>query len=326
MREDGRERDHGEQGGDEEHGTHPSTGSSPLVSPAVPSWWICVLNWNGREDTLRCLRSLEGAGATGVVVADNGSTDGSVDAIRAAYPSVELVETGANLGYSGGNNAGIRRALERGADWVVLLNNDAELEPGALEAFAAAPAAGVLAGKLLFPDGRVQWAGQQVDLRTGYSGRPVGYGQPDAPEFSVPGDVDRAVGALMAVSREAIEAVGLLDEDLFAYVEDVDWSLRIRAAGFACRFVPGARARHALSAATGGAASTTPLYFGARNTIVVCERHRPLPRRGTALRRLTIAGSFLAHAVLVQRRLAAVRATVHGLVDARAGRLGPRPG
>lgn len=307
------------------------TARRTLSSVAGPSrfghmstWWICVLNWNGREDTLRCLSSLAESGADGVVVADNGSTDGSVEAIRAAHPGVELIENGANLGYSGGNNAAIARALERGADWVVLLNNDAELEPGALEAFAAAPEAGVLAGKLLYPDGRVQWAGQRVGLKSGYSGRPRGDGQPDGPEFDAAGLVPRAVGALMAVSRLAIDAAGLLDEDLFAYVEDVDWSLRIREAGFACRFVPQARARHALSASTGGAASTTPLYFGTRNTVVVCERHLPLGRAGTALRRISIVGSFLARALLVLRSRAAARAVIAGYADARAGRLGPR--
>jgi GT2 family glycosyltransferase len=297
-----------------------------LDSAPMPTWWICVLNWNGRDDTLRCLRSLENSGADGIVVADNGSVDGSVEAIRTAFPDVELVENGANLGYSGGNNAAIRRALELGADWVVLLNNDAELEPEALEAFAAAPEAGVLAGKLLFPDGRVQWAGQRIDLRFGYSGRPRGFGRPDGPEYAVAGPAPRAVGALMAVSRAAIEAVGLLDDDLFAYVEDVDWCLRIREAGFACRFVPEARARHALAGSTGGAAaSTTTMYFGTRNTIVVCERHLPLGRAGTALRRGVIVSSFLARAVLVQRRLAPVRATLEGYADARARRLGPRP-
>jgi GT2 family glycosyltransferase len=288
------------------------------------NWWVCVLNWNGREDVLRCLDSLSGSQADGIVVADNGSTDGSVEAIRAAHPEVEIVENGANLGFSAGNNAGIRHALARGADWVVLLNNDAELEAGALAAFASAPEAGVLAGKLLYPDGRVQWAGQRLGLRSGYSGRPRGDGRPDGPEYDVPGDVPRAVGALMAVSRPAIEAAGLLDEALFAYVEDVDWSLRIRAAGFACRFVPGARARHALSASTGGAASTTPLYYGVRNTLVVCERHLPLGRAGTALRRLTILATFLARALLVLRSRPAARAVVEGYADGRAGRLGPR--
>jgi GT2 family glycosyltransferase len=289
------------------------------------TWAVCVLNWNGREDTLRCLASLRGER---VVVADNGSTDGSVEAIRARFPDVELVENGANLGFSGGNNAAIRRALDGGAEWVVLLNNDAEAEPGMLGALHAAaerhPRAGVLAGKLLYPDGRVQWAGQRVSLRTGYSGRPRGHGQPDGFAYSVEGRTDRAVGALMAVSREAIERAGLLDEDLFAYVEDVDWSLRIRAAGFECVFVPAARAVHRVSASTGGAASTATVYYGTRNTIVVCERHLPLGGAGTAARRAAIVVTFLAHAALVLRSGDAVRAVLEGYRDALGGRLGPR--
>ena len=100
----------------------------------------------------------------------------------------------------------------------------------------------------------------------------------------------------MAVSRPAIERAGLLDEDLFAYVEDVDWSLRIRAAGLECVFVPSARAVHRVSASTGGAGSTHTVYYGTRNTIVVCERHRPLGAFGTAVRRASIVAAFLAHA------------------------------
>jgi GT2 family glycosyltransferase len=288
-----------------------------------------VLNWNGREDTLRCLAALAPVrGEFATVVADNGSTDGSVAAIRAAYPDVDVIENGANLGFSGGNNAAIRHALAAGAEWVVLVNNDAEPEAGMLAALEAAavrhPRAGVLAGKLLYGDGRVQWAGQRVALLTGYSGRPRGHGRPDGFAYSVEGRTDRAVGALMAVSREAIERAGLLDEDLFAYVEDVEWSLRIRAAGLACVFVPGARAVHRVSASTGGGASTHTVYYGTRNTIVVCERHRPLGAAGAAARRAVIAGAFLAHAALVLRSRAAVSAVVDGYRDARAGRLGER--
>jgi GT2 family glycosyltransferase len=289
-------------------------------------WAVVVLSWNGREDTLRCLASIPEDVLT--VVPDNGSTDGSVEAIRERFPQVRVVENGANLGYSGGNNAGIRAALDAGAEWVVLLNNDATLEPGALDALRDAavrhPAAGVLAGKLLFEDGRVQWAGQRVALLTGYSGRPRGYGRPDGPRSREEREVDRAVGALMAVSRAAIDGVGLLDEDLFAYVEDVDWSLRIRAAGFACVFVPQARAIHTVSASTGGQASTTPLYYGARNTIVVCERHRPLGRAGTALRRASIAATFGARAALGLRSRKALRAVREGIADGAARRLGER--
>jgi GT2 family glycosyltransferase len=293
------------------------------------TWAVCILNWNGREDTLRCLEALaEVRGEFATIVADNGSSDGSAAAIRAAHPDVELIENGANLGFSGGNNAAIRHALAGGADWVVLVNNDAEPDPGMLEALEAAaarhPRAGVLAGKLLFEDGRVQWAGQRVALLTGYSGRPRGHGREDGFAYAVEGRTDRAVGALMAVSRTAIERAGLLDEDLFAYVEDVDWSLRIRAAGLECVFVPSARAVHRVSASTGGSASTHTVYYGTRNTIVVCERHRPLGPMGTAARRACILAAFLAHAAGVLRSRPAVEAVREGCRDALAGRLGER--
>ena len=135
-------------------------------------------------------------------------------------------------------------------------------------------------------------------------------------------DVDRADGAALAVSRAAAERAGLLDETLFVYVEDVEWSLRIRRAGFAVVFVPGARVRHKGSAASGGRASTTNLYYDTRNTIVVAERHAPLPRGARALRRGVIVGAHLAQAVRHPARLAAARAVLAGWRDARAGRLG----
>ncbi len=298
-------------------------------------WWIVVLNWNGREDTLACLRSLatlEGEPPR-VVVADNGSTDGAVDAIRAEFPDVDIVENGANLGFSGGNNAGIRHALERGAAWVVLLNNDATLDPGAIDALRTAAGAhrraGALGGKIFFsdPPDLLWFAGQRFDPRLGYSGRPRGYRKPDGPEYSMLEAVDRVAGAFMAVSRPALEQAGLLDEELFAYVEDVDWSLRIREAGFDVLFVPGAVARHRVSASTGGErGSTNALYYGVRNTIAVCERRLPLARPLAALRRWEIFAVFMAQALLLSEgRGPFVRAVRDGYRDVRAGRFGERP-
>jgi hypothetical protein len=135
-------------------------------------------------------------------------------------------------------------------------------------------------------------------------------------------DVGRVDGAAFAVSRVAIEKAGLLDEQLFAYVEDVEWSLRIRGAGFAIVLAPDARAQHKGSASTGGRASTTNLYYDTRNTIIVCERHRPLPHGLRALRRSVIVGAHLVQALLHPSRVAAARAVLHGWSDARAGRLG----
>ena len=279
-----------------------------------------VLNWNGGEDTLAALASLKGIPT---ICVDNGSTDGSDRLVEQRFPNVELIRTGANLGFAGGNNIGIQRAQGLGADWMLLLNNDAVAEPGlgaALDrASRARPDAGLLACKVLSEDGQsVQYAGARFNKWLGYSGRV----RTDGPDELR--DVARADGAAMAVSWAAIERVGLLDLELFAYVEDVEWSLRMRRAGFAVVFVPDARARHKGSAATGGRASTTNLYYSTRNTIVVSERHAPLPPVLRALRRGVVVGAHLAQAATHPSRREAARAVLAGRRDARVGRLGQR--
>ncbi len=299
-----------------------------------PAWQAIVLSWNGREDTLRCLESLTCVEhpRLGIVCVDNGSSDGSQQAVRERFPHVTLIEAGANLGYSGGNNLGIRHAMERGARWIALVNNDATVAPDFVAGFEAAarerPGAGILAGKVYFADrpSTIWFAGQRVSELLGYSGRPRGYGREDGPRYERVVATDRAVGALMAISRDAVDAAGLLDDELFAYVEDVDWALRVRDAGFEIVFAPRARAWHGVSASTGGEkASTHTLYYGVRNTVTVLERRRPLGVAGTALRRASILATFSLHALTRANRRAALRAVRDGFFDARATRLGQRP-
>ena len=274
-----------------------------------------VVNWNGGEDTLAALASLRD---TQAICVDNGSTDGSDGAVAERFPDVELLRLGENRGFAGGTNAGIRRALERGADWVLLLNNDATVSPGTVAALerAARDDVGLLACKIVYPDGRVQYAGARFIAWLGYSGRSW------TRERGT--DVDRADGAAMAVSRAAAEKAGLLDEELFAYVEDVEWSLRIRRAGFRIVLVPDAVVVHKGSASTGGRASTANLYYDTRNTIAVVERHAPLPPGLRALRRGVIVGAHLALAASHPKRREAIRAVLAGWSDARRGRLGQR--
>lgn len=300
----------------------------------MPPWQVIVLSWNGREDTLRCLESLGAIEHSdlGIVCVDNASTDGSAQAVRERFPQVVLIEAGANLGYSGGNNLGLRHALDHGARWIVLVNNDATVAPDVIDGFEQAartiPDAGMLAGKVYFAERpqTIWFAGQRVSELLGYSGRPRGYGRADAPRYRRVGPTDRATGALVAVSREMIEAVGLLDDALFAYVEDVDWSLRARSAGFKVVFAPGARAWHRVSASTGGeAASTQSLYYSVRNTVTVLERHRPLGPAGSLLRRSLILATFAMRALTRSNRREALAAVRAGFDDARHGRLGPRP-
>ena len=152
---------------------------------------VVVLSWNGREDTLACLRSLASLEAPEplVIVVDNGSSDGTPDAVREAFPGVELIETGVNLGFAGGNNAGIARALELGADSVLVLNNDVEVDPGSLNALldeaARRPDAGapVRHDPLRRPT-RPDLVRRRGDPRSGYGCRQRGYREPDDARFA----------------------------------------------------------------------------------------------------------------------------------------------
>jgi GT2 family glycosyltransferase len=184
---------------------------------------VVVLSWNGREDTLACLASLAGVDYPELttIVVDNGSTDRTGEAVRALHPKVDIVRTEENLGFAEGNNVGIRRALELGADHVLVLNNDVEVDPGFVTALVEEakrrPEAGALCSKILYmdPHDLIWFAGATFDPRSGYNGRQVGYRERDDGRFEAVTETDRACGAAMLVPRHVLEEVGLFDPDLF---------------------------------------------------------------------------------------------------------------
>lgn len=293
---------------------------------------VVVLSWNGRDDTLGCLASLaEVAYARlDVVVVDNGSTDGSAEAVEAGFPDALVIRLGRNAGFSGGVNAGISAGLERGAGAVLLLNNDMVVEPGFLDPLvdaAAQPGVAAACSQILFadPPDRVWYAGASFRPRRGHHGRNVGFGKAPLPAASLPYQVDCACGGAMLIPRAAIDEVGLFDEGLFAYREDLDWSLRARERGRRVVVVPASKVRHRVSASTGGESSPTSLYYDLRNSLTVAERHAPLSRPWTTLRRADAVLAHAAQALLSGRRREGIRAVREGWHDFRAARLGPRP-
>ncbi len=255
-----------------------------------PSVDIIVLNWNGKADTLICLDSLSRLvyDRYRVIVVDNGSIDDSVATIRAVFPGLPLVETGRNLGYAGGNNAGLRYALEHDpADYIFILNNDTEASPSLLARLVAAagryPAVGVFGPKIYFKDRpSILWfAGARWD-RTTHSFRHIGINEPDAARFDAPIEVDYITGCALFMRRSVVEKVGLLDERFFLVYEEVDWCYRARGEGFASMTVPDALLWHRVSASFGGSSSPLEHYFLSRNRLLWAERHLPvLERRGS---------------------------------------------
>ena len=218
---------------------------------------VVVLNWNAERDTAACLDSfLSQRGVhTSILLVDNASTDGSADRLRARFPMVHFLQTGANLGYSGGNNRGIAWALERRAAWILVVNNDTVADPDCVRQLLAAavrdPSLAAVAPLIVRHDDprRVWFAGGHFDRMRGI-GVHLGEGEPvDAVVAGPEADGDYRVasfltGCCLLLRPAAIEEVGPFPEDYFAYGEDVELCLRLRDAGWRVGWVPSARLAH----------------------------------------------------------------------------------
>lgn len=233
-------------------GTAPAAVGTELAAE-VPHVVVVVLNWCGYDDSAACVRALLRADwpHLTVLLVDNGSPDGSGDRLRRAFPAIPYLQTGANLGYTGGNNRGFAWARAHGADHVVVLNNDTEVAPDCVrrlvEAAIADPAVGLVAPKILVHDApdTLWFAGGDLALARG-TGRHRGEGMTERafPRGDVASDISFATGCCFLITRAALEATGGFDEGYFAYNEDVDLSYVLARRGFRLRYVPEARLTH----------------------------------------------------------------------------------
>ena len=242
------------------------------ISPSgpVPCFSVIVVNWNGRHLLGECLDSVlcQQDGSLEIIVADNGSTDGSVDFLRERYGNrVRLIELAGNEGWAGGNNRGIETA--RGGH-LLLLNNDACLEREFFHhlrrGIARHPDAGMYSTKILdYQDrSRIDNTGHVIFGDGTARGR--FRRREDGPEFDREAEVLCPSGAAGVYSRRVIDRVGPVDERYFAYGEDTELGLRARKAGFFCHYIPEAVVYHRYSA-TGGAYTPKKIYFVERNRV-----------------------------------------------------------
>ena len=257
----------------------------------MPSVAVIVLNWNNAPDTLECLESLSHLDYPNyrVIVVDNGSDDGSEEIIRARFPEVEVLQTGRNLGYAGGNNVGIRYALAQGVDYIAILNNDVTVAPDFLlhlcSALRERDDAGIatpLIAEATDPE-RVWALGSKVDWRTGTVDRVHAGDKVKVWRDRCPFEVDIASGTVMLVRREVFERVGLLDESFYLYFEETDWCLRVARAGYRIFAVPSSLVWHKVSASLG---RTSPVidYYMLRNQL------RFIARNWSGIARLAVLG------------------------------------
>ncbi len=249
---------------------------------------VAILTYNRLHDTLACLESvrrMEGPVAD-IMVLDNGSSDGTPDAIRRAFPEVQVRELKRNWGYAAGNNLALQMALEQGREGVFLLNNDTVVDPGCLEALwetaRSAPRVGAV-GPLVWawPPSQGIWAlGGEIHWRHAYtSHREVGRMEPSR---CSPQPVDFIPGCGILMLREALEAVGGFDERYFMYWEETDWCQRARRAGFSIWVDPRAQMWHKAPVYPDDLPPAT-LYYMTRNRMLFFWEHGRAPMRWIAL-------------------------------------------
>jgi GT2 family glycosyltransferase len=273
----------------QKNGASASIAKNVGESARTPKVMAVVLDWNGADDTVRCVRSLMALDAPGleILVVDNGSRLSPEAALGAAGLPVEVLATGRNLGYAGGNNVGIRAALARGADFVWVLNNDAEVLGDALspllDAAARHPEAGVFGSRVLRGDdpsriwvawGRVTWRQSLIALE--------GENAADGPRFDGERTVEWIPGCALLLRAAALVQVGGFDEEFFAYHEDVDWAARAKARGWSSVYVGASRIVHRIHGSSGGASHYGGFrkYLSARNTVLYARRHGSAAQKG----------------------------------------------
>jgi GT2 family glycosyltransferase len=288
-----------------------------------------IVTWNQTPLTLTCLASLQAAGvpAATIWVVDNGSQPEASPMLKTQFPGVRVMRLDTNCGFTGGNNVGVAAALAAGAQSILLLNNDATVEPqtvsGLWTALAADPQIAAVAPKVYYhgTPRLIQSVGIAANPTNGRI-RMLGSGELDRGQYDRPADREALFGCALLIRRAAWEQVGPLWEPFFAYAEEVDWCLRARASGWRLGYVPEVVVWHRASS-TLGAVSPLRMYLMTRNEYYLWKRHHQRGWRGSLGLAVALARSvrILLRYLRVGQRMQA-RALVLGMWDCWRGRSG----
>lgn len=232
----------------------------PLVS-------VVIVNFNGMRFLESCLSALANQSFKNfeIIFVDNNSSDGSAGYIREHFPTVNLIETGKNLGFAGGTNAGIRASH---GEFILTLNNDTIADPlfigNLVRPMESDSRLGMCASKMLFPDGRINSTGVCISRSGAAWDR--GIFEQDSGQYGTEEEVFGPCGGAALYRRSMLDEIGLFDEDFFIYMEDVDLAFRARLAGWECRFIPSAKVTHFMGGSS-GIHSDLSIFYGNRNQV-----------------------------------------------------------
>lgn len=265
---------------------------------------VILVNWNGKKDTLACLSSLQKINlknnTLSIIVVDNGSTDDSIEVMRKNFPNVTILETGKNLGFTGGNNVGIRYAIEKGADLLWLLNNDTIVDKNVLSFIKAFEdsSVGAVGCKIYFAPGhefhhdqykenergKVFWyAGGMVDWHNMYASH-RGVDEVDHGQYDKQEETPFITGCSFVLRKSVVEKVGMLDDHYYLYLEDLDWNIRIQKAGWKTMYVPSSVIWHVNAGSSGKPGNPVHEYYITRNRLLLGMRYAPFKTKLALIR------------------------------------------
>jgi len=281
--------------------------------------YVIVLNWNGERVIEPCLRSLLSVRGIDprIIVVDNDSDDSSPEIVRREFPDVELIVNDSNLLFAEGNNVGVRRAMELGGRYFLLLNNDTVVDPDfalpMIEAMRRDGSVGIVGPQICYFDDPERiwygggefhpliWIPRHRDIRR-YS-----------TEVSrAAGETAYVTGCALMFRRELALEIGLLDPAYGMYCEDVDFCLRAREKGWQCRYEPSSTVWHKVSASSGGGFTPYKMEHRLASTYRLFRRFKPLWWRMLLLPVHAIAFGLLLLALLVTGRWGLLGGAVRG--------------
>lgn len=243
-----------------------------------PKVTVLILNTNKKADTLECLVSLQQSvyPNLSILVLDNASTDGSVQAIRAQFPQVEVYELSENKGYTGNNNVGIQKALADGADWIFVLNEDTTVSADCISKLVEAgeqdAKVGVV-GPLVYhydEPAYIQSAGALMDAW--WRSSHIGVNEIDQGQYNTPRSVDWLTGCSILVRRDVFQQIGAFDETFFYYNEETDLCFRARKAGWKILYIPAGKVWHK-GVQRDYRPSPSVTYYFIRNHFMFLQKH-----------------------------------------------------
>ncbi len=305
----------------------PEDSSKAETTSGYPLVWIMVLHFQGGEATKLCLESLRRLHYPNfkVLLLDNGSPDHSGDAIARTFGEFSFLSLPQNLGFAGGSNAGINFCLERGADWVWLLNNDTRVDPQSLSLLMIQArknaTAGALGAMVFTPAGDEYVASGlgEIDF-----GRAKTLMRKEVPPETEALSCQWLSGCNLLLRSTAFKSVNGFDEAYFLYFEDTDLCCRLREAGWQCLLVPAARVEHIGGASTEGSLNTWRSYYYTRNRLLFFRRHLKGSKSASAY--FHIAGHLLRHSLVLpwrgEKGRRQLKAELLGLRDYLQNKLG----